>query len=109
MKPNYRILRVLLVSGSLWFAACEREGPLSADPKIATREVTAWCPKGTSEAQAKKILRRRGFQLARLESDPAVNHLLIATCTRKNHTWLVGVVIVDAHVAACSVSVTNDS
>jgi hypothetical protein len=63
--------------------------------------------KGMPENEASRILQRKGFQLSRLQSDPAANHLLVATCSRRQHTWLVGLVIVEHRVAACSVTVEN--
>ena len=101
--------RLLLTLGLFWTAGCDREGPFSIDPKIATHQASRLIPNGTSEARAKKILQRRGFHLSQLDSNPAANHLLVGTLTQRKHTWLVGVVIIDERVVACSVTVTEGS
>ena len=106
---SLRAARLLLAVGLFWLAACEREGPFSTDPKIAGQQASRLLPNGTPEARAKKILQQRGFHLSQLDSDPAANHLLVGTLTQRNHTWLVGVVIIDERVAARSVTVTAGS
>jgi hypothetical protein len=87
---------------------CTRDAPFSVDSRIATRQANQLLPKSTPEARAKKLLSQRGFTLSRMNSDQDKNHLLVATRTDGRHTWLVGVVIIDDRVAACSVTVTTD-
>ena len=101
--------RLLLTIALFWLPACEREGPFSTDPKIAGQQARRLLPNGTSEAHAKKVLQVRGFHLSRLDSDPAANHLLVGTFTQRKYTWLVGVIIIDERVVACSVTVTEES
>lgn len=103
-----RILRLMLASIALLVGACGRGGPLSGDPALATRQANALLPKGTPEKRATSILQGRGFHVSRLHSDKPANHLVIGTCTRRKQTWLVGVVIVDGRVAACSVTVNTE-
>jgi len=108
MQARLPILRLLLAGGALLSASCARQGPpLSANPTIATRQANKLLPKGTLEARATTVLQARGFHVSRLNSDTAVNHLLVGTCTHENHTWLVGVVIVNGRVAACSVTINE--
>src|SRR5688572_15652220 len=109
MQARLPIVRLLLAGGALLFASCARQGPLSINPTIATRQASELLPKGTTEARATTILRARGFHVSRLHDDIAVNHLLVGTCTHENHTWLVGVVIIKGRVAACSVTVNRSS
>lgn len=90
-------------------AGCRRAGPLSPDQKIAAGQVAKLVPPGTTEARARRVLGDRGFTLSRLSSDHATNHLLIATCTREDHMWQVGLIIIDARVAATSVTVSDFS
>ena len=89
--------------------ACDRRGPFSSDPKVASHQASRLIPNGTSEARARKILQERGFHLSRLDSEPAANHLLVGTFTQRKHTWMVGVIIIDERVVACSVTVTEES
>ena len=103
------MLRLLLAFGVLSLGACAREGPLSIDSKIATRQANVLLPKGTPEARATKILQSKGFHVSRLNSDNATNHLLVGTCTKQNHTWLVGVVIVEGRVVVCSVTIDKSA
>ena len=98
---------LLTVGGILVLCGCAREGPLATDPAVATRQASELIPKGTSEARAKALLIERGFELSRLNSDDAENHLIVGMCTRQEHTWLVGVVVVRGRVVACSVTVTK--
>jgi hypothetical protein len=100
-------MRTLLVCGTLWLAGCVEDGPLSTDPNVAARQTHQLIPKGTPESRAKRVLGSKGFTLSRLNSDSKVNHLLVATCTRPDHTWLVGVVFIDGRSVACSVAVTE--
>jgi hypothetical protein len=109
-EARRQTLRLLLTCGALLVVSCAREKePLSADSAIATRQANALLPKGTPEARATKTLQARGFHVSRLNADHAVNHLLVGTCTQQKHTWLVGVVIIDGRVAACSVTIKSES
>lgn len=101
--------RLLLTVGLFALVGCDREGPFSVDPKIATHQASRLIPRGTSEARAKQILQQRGFHLSQLDADPAANHLLVGTLAQRKHTWLVGIVIVDGRVVACSVTITEGS
>jgi hypothetical protein len=92
---------------TLWLGACARETTLSADPAIATRQVNQLIPRGTSESRAMKVLSARGFQLSRPSTDQALNHLIIGSYARDDWYWQVGVVIVDAKVAATSVRISD--
>ena len=106
MSPH-AVFRLLLVCGTLGLSGCTSQDPLSSDSKIAARQVTVLFPKGTSEARAKRIFHDKGFTLSRLDSQPAMDHLLVGTCSRGKYTWLVGVVIVEGRVVASSVTVTK--
>lgn len=87
-------------------AGCAPADPLAPDPQVAARQVEKLIPRGMPDVRAKKLLTDRGFTLSRLSADHASNHLVIAMCTRNNRMWQVGLVIVDAHVAATSVTYT---
>lgn len=93
----------------LFTAGCGRAGPLSPDQKVAARQMEQLIPRGTTEARARRVLGDRGFTLSRLSTDHATNHLLIATSTKGDLMWQVGLIIVDARVAASSVTVTDYS
>jgi hypothetical protein len=108
--PNALWLAALMLPGIVGgTAGCSRAGPLSPDQKVATRQMTELVPRGTTEARARRALRDRGFALSRLSSDHATNHLIIATYTKGDLAWQVGLIIVDAKVAATSVTVTDYS
>ncbi|MBL9211654.1 MAG: hypothetical protein JNL92_14375 [Opitutaceae bacterium] len=107
MKPRHGVLGLLLGGLCLLTAACSMEGPLSADPAVATRQVNQLVPRGSSETRATKALGDRGFALSRLSSDRAANHLVIATCTRGDRMWQVGLIVIDARVAATTVAITD--
>ena len=104
-----RRFAVLLACVAFLAIGCAREGPLSPDQKIALRQVEQLIPRGTSETRARKALGDRGFQLSRLNASEAANHLLLATCTKGDRTWQVGLIIVDAKVAASTVTVLDVS
>lgn len=91
----------------LLLVACAKEGPFSTDQTIATRQMNELIPKGTSESRAMKSLSARGFQLSRPSTDQAPNHLIIGSCAKDDFFWQVGLVIVDAKVAATSVKVSD--
>jgi hypothetical protein len=93
----------------LFTTGCGRTTPLSPDQKVAAREVAKLVPPGTTEARARRVLGDRGFTLSRLSTDHATNHLIIATYTKGDLMWQVGLIIVDARVAATSVTVTDFS
>ena len=95
----------LLLSCTIWTCGCARDIPFSRDPKIAASQVSELVPKGASEERAKFVLHERGFEMSRLSSDHAPNHLLIGTCTKADITWQIGLVIIDHKVAASSVTV----
>ena len=97
----------MLVCGLLWFAGCEQPGPLSADPLIATRQVSRLVPNGTSETVAKKTLAARGFKFSQMPRAGG-DHLLLATFFQAKDTWVVGLVVVDGRVAASTVTITKD-
>jgi hypothetical protein len=99
---------VLLVS-VVFASGCSRPGPLSPDQKVATRQVGELIPRGTTEARARRVLGDRGFTLSRLSSDHATNHLLIATLTKRDLMWQVGLIVIDARIAATSVTVSDFS
>jgi hypothetical protein len=102
------LMRILVLSGSAAFGGCVPEPtPLSTDPVVATRELHALVPKGTSVVRTRKILTAKGFTLSRMEPTASENHLLVATSHKQNHTWIAGIVIVDGRVVAMSVSVTK--
>ena len=88
-------------------SGCTREDPLSRDQTVALREVHTLIPRWTSEARANKALGDRGFHLARLSHDQPTNHLLLATKTKGDITWQIGLVIVDNKVAAISVTILD--
>lgn len=90
-------------------AGCSPPGPLSSDQNIAARQVEKLVPRGTTEARARRALSERGFTLSRLSSDHATNHLIIATYAKGDFWWQVGLIMVDAKVAATSVTVSNFS
>ena len=106
-RAAFPLIRVLLACGTLLFGGCARDSPLSLDSKIATRQANLLLPKGTPEARATRILQAKGFRVSRLNADTAVNHLLVGTCTKQKHTWIVGVVIIDGRVATCTVTISE--
>ena len=87
--------------------ACARQGPFSADQSLATRQVNKLIPHGTSESRAMKSLSDRGFQLSRHSTDHAPNHLIVGSSAKDDFFWQVGLVIIDAKVAATSVKVSD--
>jgi hypothetical protein len=101
-----RMLRIALTIVALLLCGCARSGPFSTDPKIATRQVSELIPKGTSQARAKETLIARGFHLSELNPNEASDHLLVGTCTIKDTTWQVGLIIIKQKVAASSVTVS---
>lgn len=107
MKRLRNVTGLLLVGLGLLTAGCAPEGPLSTDPAVATRQVNYLVPHGTSETRATKALGDRGFAVSRLSSDHAANHLVIATCTRGDRMWQVGLIMIDARVAATTVNITD--
>jgi hypothetical protein len=109
MNPERSWARLALVCGALLWNGCAREAPFSADTETATRQANKLLPKGTSEAHATALLKEKGFQLSRLSSEAAADHLLVATHTAQNKTWLVGVIIVNRKVVACSVTISESS
>lgn len=90
-------------------AGCAPADPFAPDPHVAARQVEKLIPRGMTDVQAKSRLSDRGFTLSRLSSDHATNHLIIATCTRGDHMWQVGLIVIDARVTATSVTVTDFS
>jgi hypothetical protein len=104
-----KCFEVFLTCVAFFAIGCAREGPLSHDQRIALRQVDQLVPRGTSETRAKKALSDRGFQLVRLNAGEAANHLLIATRTKGDRTWQVGLIIVDAKVAGSTVTVLDVS
>ena len=100
-------LAVLLGLALLCASACTRVEPLSRDQRIATRQIAEAIPKGASEGRATKTLTDRGFTLSRLSSEQGANHLVVATFTTKDTMWQVGLVLVEAKVAATTVTVTD--
>lgn len=107
MKCRRGFLGLLLGAVCLWSAGCAPDGPLSADPAVAKRQVSKLVPHGTSETRATKVLGERGFAVSRLSSDQAANHLIVATCTRGDRMWQVGLIVIDARIAATTVSITD--
>ena len=99
--------RAWLAGAVVFLVACARQGPFSADQSMATREVNELIPKGTSEAQAMKRLSARGFQLSRHSTDQAPNHLIVGSCAKDDFFWQVGLVVIDAKVAATGVKVSD--
>ena len=63
-------------------------------------------PKGASEGRALATLRDRGFHLSRLSPDEGSSRLVVATFTTNDTMWQVGLVLLDAKVAATSVTVS---
>jgi len=110
-KPPYALslARLMLPGIAVFAAGCSRAGPFSPDQKVAARQVAELVPRGTTEARARRVLSDRGFTLSRLSSDHASNHLLIATCTKRDLMWQVGLIVIDARIAATSVTVTDFS
>jgi hypothetical protein len=80
---------------------------LSADPKIATRQIAERFPKGTSASRARQELIARGFQLSQLSTDAGPNHLLIASCVQGDRSWQVGLLIIDEKVVGSSVTIAD--
>jgi hypothetical protein len=109
MNPNNFLLGSLLVASLIALSGCAERGPLSTDPKIATREVTEHLPPGASESRARTFLTRRGFQLSSLSPDATDTRLIIGTFSTKHHTWQVGLIIINDKVAARTVTVLDAS
>jgi hypothetical protein len=99
----------LLLSGLVLLIApgCSRKYPLSTDPKIATREVNAAVPLGTSESRARNTFSARGFTFSELATEASAGRLIIGTYTTPATLWQVGFIIVDGKVAARTVAVTD--
>ena len=100
-------LRRLLFIMFLFVAGCEPPPPLSTETSVATRQANKLLPRGMREEHATRILQSKGFTVSRLNSDTSANHLLVASYARDKYSWLVGVVIVEGKVVACSVTVTR--
>ncbi len=96
-----------LLLGTVLAGGCARPGPFSEDPAVAARQVEKVLPRGLSEKRAREALSLRGFTLSRLSTDRAANHLLVATSVHEERMWQVGVVMVNAHVAGTSVTITD--
>ena len=110
MKRPRQIARWLLFTCAwLAIAACVPKPPLSTDPHVANRQISALLPKGTSESRAKKALVERGFTLSRMHPKEEKSYLMIGTYTAGDRIWQVGVIIVDAKVAATSVTLLEDN
>lgn len=109
MKPPRPRFSILLIASLLSFSGCTERGPLSVDPKIATREVTEHLPQGASAARAKAFLSSRGFQLSSLNPEAAATRLIIGTYSTKSHTWQVGLIILNGKIAARTVTVLDTS
>ena len=112
MKSYRALIAFLLLANLLPFSGCAERGPLSTDPRIATRQVTEQLPQGASVARAKNFLTRRGFQLSSLNPEANDTRLIIGTYSTKSHTWQVGLIIMNEKVAARTVTVldtTSDS
>jgi predicted small lipoprotein YifL len=107
MKPHRANLAPLLLASLFSFSGCAERGPLSTDPKVATREVTDHLPQGASETRAKAFLSSRGFQLSSLNPDSTDTQLIIGTYSTKRHTWQVGLIIIKEKVAARTVTVLD--
>ena len=107
MKRLRNVTGLLLGGLGLLTAGCAQDGPLSADPAVATRQVRELVPRGTAETRATRTLGDRGFAVSRLSSDHAANHLIIASCTRGDRMWQVGLIVIDARVAATTVNITD--
>ena len=107
MADVRRLLKAYFACAALLLSACAREGPFSTNEAIAMRQVSQLIPRGTSESRAMKALSARGFQLSRPSGDQAPNHLIVGSYAKDDFFWQVGLVIVDAKVAATSVKVTD--
>lgn len=107
MTPPRAFFGSLLLACLLPLSGCSERGPLSTDPKIATREVTEHLPQGASESRAKAFLTRRGFQLSSLNPEATDTRLIIGTYSTKSHTWQVGLIIMNEKVAARTVTVLD--
>ena len=88
-------------------SGCRRESTFSTDRQVAVRQVNTLIPRGASETRVKNALSARGFQLSRLNAGGEANHLLLASHTKGNITWQIGVVIVEAKVAATTVTILD--
>lgn len=55
------------------------------------------------------MLKGRGFQLSRLSTDHAHNHVVVGSASQDGHFWQVGVVIVNDRVAATTVKITDNT
>lgn len=107
MRRSALYLRVMGFCALIAFAGCSRPGPLSTDPKRATREVNDAVPLGASETRARKVFTDRGFQFSALGNDAAANRLIVGTYTTPETMWQVGFIIVEDKVAARTVTVTD--
>ena len=88
-------------------SGCAREVSFSREQRTAIRQVDTLIPRGTSEIRAKKALSGRGFHLSRLKPEQETSHLLLATHTKGDITWQIGLVIIDGKVAATSVTILD--
>jgi len=64
-------------------------------------------PKGISEVEAKTILKEKGLEVSLLESENAVNHMLVGTIRERKKVWTIGISILDGKVVGHSVNITN--
>ena len=101
------ILSTISAATPLIASGCTREVSFSREQRVAIRQVDTLIPRGTSETRAKKALSDRGFHLSRLKPEQETNHLLLATHTKGDITWQIGLVIVDGKVAATSVTILD--
>lgn len=106
-RPRLGALFGCALCALFWAPACAPVEPLSRDSLVATRQIAEAIPKGAAEGRATKTLTDRGFTLSRLSSEQGANHLVVATFTTKDTMWQVGLVFVEAKVAATTVTVTD--
>lgn len=79
----------------------------SRDSSVAYHEVQAKFPKGISEAEAMKIMNEIGAEVSLLESEGAINHMLVGTISDGDAEWMIGVSIMDDVVSGHSVNITS--
>jgi hypothetical protein len=82
-------------------------GVFSKDSSVAYQQVQAKFPKGVSEAEVLKIMDGFGAEVSRLESEGAINHMVVGTISEGDAQWMIGVSIMDGVVTGHSVNITS--
>lgn len=91
----------------LSLACCSSKASFSSDPEAAIHEIEKIVPVGTTEQDAATRLKSIGLECSLIESEGAVNHLLVGTQKRGALTWRFGLSIADGKVDRHSVTISG--